>query len=239
MRHWLAFALILTLLLPGCALFHQSEARMEAQYSKKKDSNKKDEAPLWDPIHDQGEHYTPLSGAIHVKDMSELSPSPGKTFFVKVRDWVRGPEGLTPTSSGVVYLEQQAVKAMETEGYVHVTQGAADYAVEIHVLCADGAAPAPEKGKENSLALPDDFDANFPFPWSKEYHMFGADPSAAPGCRAQMLLAVHVRAEDGKSRDVYVQRFSTGGCRNDLGCPISACGFVAGRVVAEELGRIF
>lgn len=237
MRHRLIFVLFLALL-QGCALFHQSESRMEQQMGKKQDA--KEAAPKWDPTRDQGEHYAPLTGPYRVKDMAELSPSPGKTFFVKVRDWTRGPEGLAPTESGVVYLEQQSVKALETEGYVHVRSGTADYAVELHVLCADPAAVAPKEGKENPLALPDSFDQNFPFPWTKDYHVFGADPSATPGCcKALVLLAVHVPAEDKKSRDIYVQRFSVGNCRNDLSCPLSACGYAAGKAVAEELGRIF
>lgn len=237
MRHWLIFVLLLALA-QGCAMFHKSESRMEAQYGKKKET--KEAAPKWDPTRDQGEHYTPLSGPYQVKDMAGFAPAPGKTFFVKVRDWTRGPEGLAPTESGVVYLEQQSVKALEAEGYVHVITGQADYAVELHVLCADPAAVAPAEGQENPLALPDSFDQNFPFPWSKEYHVFGADPSAAPGrCKALALLAVHAPSEDRKSRDIYVQRFSVGNCRNEPSCPFSACGHAAGRAVAEELGRIF
>lgn len=238
MRHWLIFILLLSLL-SGCSIFKGSASRMEEQYGHK-NLQAKEAAPKWDPTHDLGENYIPLKGDAQIKDMAELSPLPGKTFFVKVRDWTRGPEGLVSTNSGVVYMEQQAVKALETEGYVHVPQGAADYAVEIHVLCADPTAKSEEDSQENPLALPDSFDNNFPFPWNKEYHVFGADPSAAPGCcKALVLLAVHVAAEGGKTQDVFVQRFSVGGCRNDLSCPISACGFAAGKAVAEELGRIF
>lgn len=238
MRHWFIFVLLLALL-QGCAMFRQSEQRMEEQMGKKKQETK-EVAPKWDPTRDQGEHYTPLSGPYQVKDMAGFSPAPGKTFFVKVRDWTRGPEGLAPTESGVVYLEQQSVKALEAEGYVHVVSGQADYAVEIHVLCADSTAVAPAEGQENPLALPDSFDQNFPFPWSKEYHVFGADPSTGPGrCKALALLAVHVPAEDKESRDIYVQRFSVGNCRNEPFCPLSACGHAAGKAVAGELGRIF
>jgi hypothetical protein len=132
MRHWLTLLLLL-LLLPGCAYFKQQPGAEDKNLKKTETKNL---APGWNPAYDRGASYDRIEGRHTVRDMSEFHAQPGKTFLVKVRDWVVGPEAIVPTASGVVYLEQQAVRAIELEGYEHALSGKADYSMEIHVLCA-------------------------------------------------------------------------------------------------------
>lgn len=236
MRHWLILALVLALL-PGCAMLKPGRDAIEEKSAKK--GVNKNLPPVWAPAYDTGEAYDRLDGKLRLHDIAELPARPGATFMVKVRNWTLGPEAIQPTSSGMVYLEQLAVKAIAGEGYEHTFKGKADYSVEIHVLCAAPDAPAP-KGKDQATALdlPDDFDPGFPFAWSGEYHRFAQPETARSGCQGLILLAVHLRAEDAV-RDVYVARLSVPGCPSEPDCPLSACGFSVGRVLADELGRVF
>lgn len=237
MRRLLTLFLILALL-PGCSFFKRQPGAADKDIKKKETKNL---APGWNPAYDRGGSYDRVEGRHTVKEMSEFHPMPGKSFLIKVRDWVLGPEEILSTPSGVVYLEQLGVKTIEAEGYEHALSGKADYSLEVHVLCASPACPAPggkDQSPAQSLTVPDAFDDSFPFAWSKDYHHWAQPGEARRGCQALVLLAVHVVNED-KTRDVFVERLAVPGCQEADGCPISACGFDVGKILAEKLGRLF
>lgn len=237
MRHWLTLLLVLALL-PGCAYFKRQPGTEDKDLKKTETKNL---APGWNPAYDRGASYDRIEGKHTIRDMSEFHPQPGKTFLVKVRNWVIGPEAIVPTPSGVVYLEQQTVRSIELEGYEHALSGKADYSMEIHVLCAAPACPAPggkDQAPAQALTVPDAFDDSFPFAWSKDYHSWAQPEGAKPGCQALILLAVHVVNED-KTQDVFVERLAVPGCRAEQDCPLSACGFNVGKTLSEKLIELF
>lgn len=239
MRRWLALACVL-LMMSGCSYFKQGTKNAE----EKLNQERKDEAsaPAWNPVYDTGPGYTMLSGKVRVHELSEFKPEPGATFFVKVRDYSLNREGRPGnTASGVVYLEQLVVKTLKDKGYEHVAQGTAAYGVELHLLCLDPSLEASVKSLAKGLSVPEYSDERFPFPWTRDYHSWTGPGEAPPGagCTAYALLAVHVQGEDKKTRDVYVTRLAVSGCPSETGCPVSACGFLAGRSLARQLESAF
>lgn len=239
MRRWLALACVL-LLISGCSYLKQGAKKAEDKLNQERTEDVV--APAWNPVYDTGPGYSMLSGKVALHDLSEFKPEPGATFFVKIHDFDLDKEGRPqPTASGVVYLEQLTVKTLKDKGYEHVGQGTAAYGLEIQLLCLDPAREGSTKALEKGLAVPETSDERFPFPWNKDYQTWTGPGQTPPGagCTAFVLLAVHAPAKDGKTQDVYVARLAVSGCPSEEGCPVSACGFLAGRALLRHLESTF